>query len=248
MKRKPLFAAAMLIASGVVVGTAFAQSTTPAPLTPQQRLQALKARQDAAIAAQKARQNQIQRPTANPTPTAAPTTTPTTTPTTPTTATPTATPTTTARPTGAGGASGTGGAASTTATAAGGRGGAGGAGGTGAGGASATSAAPKPPVAISLDIEELKKTRPERRKAELDNLQARWGGTLLRDTRAAAELKLHAQRTAYLQRIRALATKANDSKTVQAVDILITKEDNRNADAMNALRSGALPVTAGAAK
>jgi len=98
-----------------------------------------------------------------------------------------------------------------------------------------------------LDIEELKKTRPERRKAEFDNLQARWGGTLLRDTRAGAELKLHAQRTAYLQRIRALATKANDSKTVQAVDVLITKEDNRNAEAMNALRSGALPV-AGAAK
>ena len=71
---------------------------------------------------------------------------------------------------------------------------------------------------------------------------------MLRDTRAGAELKLHAQRTAYLQRIRALATKANDSKTVQAVDILITKEDNRNAEAMNALRSGALPVAAGAAK
>ena len=246
MMRKPLFAAAALIASGIVVGTAFAQSTTPAPLTPQQRLQALKARQDAAVAASKARQNQIQRPTANPTPTAAPTTppttttTPTATPTTTPTATPTTTPTTTARPTGAGGASGTGGAASTAAAAAGGKG--------GAGGAAATSAAPIAPVALSLDIEELKKTRPERRKAEFDNLQARWGGTLLRDTRASAELKLHAQRTAYLQRIRALATKANDSKTVQAVDILITKEDNRNAEAMNALRSGALPVAAGAAK
>ena len=66
---------------------------------------------------------------------------------------------------------------------------------------------------------------------------------------ASAELKQHAQRTAYLQRIRALASKANDAKTVTAVDILITKEDARDADAMNALRSGALPtVAAGATK
>ena len=100
---------------------------------------------------------------------------------------------------------------------------------------------------LGLDLEELKKTRLERRKAELGQLQARWG-QLLRDTRASAELKQHAQRTAYLQRIRALASKANDAKTVTAVDVLITKEDTRNADAMNALRSGALPVAAGAAK
>jgi uncharacterized protein HemY len=101
---------------------------------------------------------------------------------------------------------------------------------------------------LGLDLEELKKTRSERRKSEVQQLQARWG-ELLRNDRAAAELKQHAQRTAYLQRIRALATKANDAKTVQAVDILITKEDTRNAEAMNALRSGALPtVAAGAGK
>ncbi|HYP89891.1 MAG TPA: hypothetical protein VEQ59_17100, partial [Polyangiaceae bacterium] len=113
------------------------------------------------------------------------------------------------------------------------------------------SVAPKPPAIIGLNLDELKKTRPERRKAEVQQLEARWGD-LLRDTRSADELKRHAQRTAYLQRIRALASGANDAKTVQAVDILITKEDTRNADAMNALRSGALPapapVAAGAAK
>ncbi|MES1187161.1 MAG: hypothetical protein ABUL60_25315 [Myxococcales bacterium] len=237
MKRKSLFAAVALIASGVVVGTAFAQ-TTPPPLTPAQRLAALKARQDAAVAAQKARQNTIQpvQPTATPTPTAAPT--PVTTPTVTPTATPTAVATTTptVKPTGAGGA-----AATTTPAP------------TGAGGAASASSAnptalPKPPPVIGLDLEELKKTRPDRRKAEFTALQARWG-ELLRDPRANTELKLHAQRTAYLQRIRALASKANDAKTVQAVDILITKEDTRDADAMNALRSGALPaVAAGAAK
>jgi hypothetical protein len=237
MKRKSLIAAVALMASGVVVGTAFAQTTTPTTptLTPAQRLANLKARQDAAVAAQKARQNTIQRPTATPTPTAAPT--PVATPTVAPTATPTAVPTavTTTRPTGVGGA-----APTTTAAP------------TGAGGAAATSSAtpvalPKPPPVIGLDLEELKKTRPERRKAEFGQLQARWG-ELLRNQRAGSELKLHAQRTAYLQRIRALASKANDAKTVQAVDVLITKEDTRNADAMNALRSGALPVAAGAAK
>lgn len=232
MKTKSLIAAAALIASGVVVGTAFAQSTTP-PLTPAQRLANLKARQDAAVAAAKARQNTIQQPTATPPPTVAPTTTPVPTATVAPTATATAAPTT--PPTGAGG-----GAPTTTAAP------------TGAGGTAPTSSAnptalPKPPPVIGLNLEELQKTRPERRKAEFGQLQARWG-ELLRDPRAGSELKLHAQRTAYLQRIRALASKANDAKTVQAVDVLITKEDTRNADAMNALRSGALPVAAGAAK
>lgn len=232
MKRKSLIAAVALIASGVVVGTAFAQ-TTPPPLTPAQRLAALKARQDAAVAAQKARQNTIQpvQPTATPTATAAPTTTPTSTTTARPTPTTTATPTPTTTPTAAASASASAKPATSAAPA--------------ASGSAVPKAAPPP---LSLDIEELKKTRADRRKAEFAGLQARWG-ELLRDSRANSELKLHAQRTAYLQRIRALASKANDAKTVQAVDILITKEDARNADAMNALRSGALPaVAAGAAK
>jgi len=53
---------------------------------------------------------------------------------------------------------------------------------------------------------------------------------------------LHAQRSAYLQRIRALGAKANDVAFVKTVDALITKEDARDADALNALRSAALPT------
>jgi hypothetical protein len=236
MKRKSLIAAAALIASGVVVGTALAQTTTP-PLTPAQRLQNLKAKQDAALAAAKARQNTIQRPAPTSTPTATPTATPTVAPTTTPTATTTARPTATAAPTTTPTAAATASASASAKPA------------TSAVPAASGSAVPKaPPAPLSLDIEELKKTRPDRRKTEFAALQARWG-ELLRDPRANAELKLHAQRTAYLQRIRALASKANDAKTVQAVDILITKEDARDADAMNALRSGALPaVAAGAAK
>lgn len=240
MKLKSTLAAAVLVASGVVAAQASAQA--PAKAAEAQRLKNLKAQRDAQIAAARAQQNTIQRPAPTVTPTTTPTATPTTTPTVTPTATPTTTPTTTptVRPTTAATT------AATTATTA----------PAGAGGASSVtsttpatsaSALPKPPPAIGLDLEELKKTRPDRRKAEFGQLQARWG-ELLRDTRASAELKQHAQRTAYLQRIRALASKANDAKTVQAVDVLITKEDTRNADAMNALRSGALPVVAGAAK
>jgi hypothetical protein len=75
-------------------------------------------------------------------------------------------------------------------------------------------------------------------------LQARFGNALLADPRSATELKLHAQRIAYLQRIRALAVKANDAKLVKDVDTSITKEELRSANAMNALRSGALPAAA----
>jgi hypothetical protein len=234
--RSTVVAAVLLTSSSVAV-----QAVAQSPLTKAaeaQRLQKLKAQRDAAVAAEKARQNTINRPapTAAPTPTVAPTTTPPTVTTTRPTATttPTTAPTAPATPTATTAATAAGGAPATTSSA--------------TTPAASTSAAPKPPPALGLDLEELKKTRPDRRKAEVSQLKARWG-ELLRDSRAADELKQHAQRTAYLQRIRALASKANDAKTVQAVDILITKEDGRNADAMNALRSGALPAPiAGAAK
>jgi hypothetical protein len=99
-------------------------------------------------------------------------------------------------------------------------------------------------AAIALDLEALKKSRPERRHAEVVDLQARFGNALLADARSATELKLHAQRIAYLQRIRALAVKANDAKLVKDVDTSLTKEELRSANAMNSLRSGALPTAA----
>jgi hypothetical protein len=101
-------------------------------------------------------------------------------------------------------------------------------------------------AAIALDLDALKKTRPDRRHAEFLDLQARFGG-LLADPRAAAELKQHGQRVAYLQRIRALGVKANDANFVKGVDALITSEETRDANALNALRTSALPVPVPAA-
>jgi hypothetical protein len=94
---------------------------------------------------------------------------------------------------------------------------------------------------LALDIAALRKGRPERRHAEFVDLQSRWGN-LLSDPRSGSELKLHAQRIAYLQRIRALGAK--DPTFVKGVDALITKEETRDADGLNALRSGALPTSA----
>jgi hypothetical protein len=96
-------------------------------------------------------------------------------------------------------------------------------------------------AAIALDLDALKKTRPDRRHAEFLDLQARFGG-LLSDPRATAELKQHAQRIAYLQRVRALGVKANDANFVKGVDALITTEETRDANALNSFRTGALPV------
>lgn len=238
MKRKLYLASALLLTCGAIASQAVGQSGGTSGRDA--ALQKLKEKRDAAIAAAKARAAAA---TATTTTTAAPTTTTTTTATptatTTTTATPTATTTTTATPTATTTTTATPSATATASASA----------ATSASAAASASVAPKPAEALILDLAALKQTRPERRKAEIAALQVRWGAELLKDTRATEELKLHAQRTAYLQRIRALANKANDAKTVQAVDVLITKEDTRNADAMNALRSGALPTVAtGAAK
>jgi hypothetical protein len=239
--------ALVCIVVGAAGGTALAQSGG----TGSSLRSRIKARQDAALqAAQQkasakaaaaaaptsvpATKNTINIPTATPT---APATTPTATPTT----TPTTTPTAATTATAAASASA---AASNSAK-------------PGGSAAPATSGSAVPVVlppkdrtetaAIALDLEALKKSRPERRHAEVADLQARFGNALLADPRSAAELKLHAQRIAYLQRIRALAVKANDAKLVKDVDTSITKEELRSANAMNSLRSGALPTTAAAA-
>jgi hypothetical protein len=91
-------------------------------------------------------------------------------------------------------------------------------------------------------IDTLRKDRPDRRKAAVDRLRRRWG-SLIADAKAADDLKLHARRVAHLQRIRAVATAKKDKKTVEIVDELLTKEDERHSKTMNSLREGALPGT-----
>ena len=221
MKRNYGFAGALLLASLTVTPLVFGQSS---PAAQAARLKRLQDQQAAVLARVKAAQ-------AASSAAAVPTTTPTVAPTTPPT--PTAVPTAATTATVAPKPSATA-AASASAKPA-----------TSASAVPVTSASAAPvPLALALDIEALRKTRAERRHVEFTNLQARWG-SLLSDPRAAEELKLHAQRSAYLQRIRALGAK--DTACVTSVDALITREDARDADAMNALRTGALPSTPAAA-
>jgi hypothetical protein len=140
----------------------------------------------------------------------------------------------------AGGSTGTGGA---TSAAAGGTGGKASGGATSKGGGGATSTTTKveekdPPLPVG-NIETLRKDRPDRRKATVERLRRRWGSVLANAT-GAADLKQHSRRVAFLQRIRAVAEAKKDKKTVEAVDELLTQEDDRHSKAMNALREGAL--------
>jgi hypothetical protein len=92
----------------------------------------------------------------------------------------------------------------------------------------------------SADIDLLRQGRGDRRKDTVARLKRRWGSLLAQEP-GTAELKNHSRRVAFLQRIRIVADKKNDAKTVEEVDELLTLEDQRHANAMNALREGALP-------
>jgi hypothetical protein len=92
----------------------------------------------------------------------------------------------------------------------------------------------------SADIVALRQGRSDRRKETVARLRRRWGG-LLAQSSGAAELKNHSRRIAILQRIRIVADKKKDTKTVEAVDVLLTEEDQRHSNAMNSFREGALP-------
>jgi hypothetical protein len=227
MNKTRSLAVVALLASSAITPLAFAQSTPAAQAARQQQLQA-------AQAAARARAAAAAAATATTAPTVAPTVTPTVAPTTaPTPAATAVKPATTAT-------------ATTTASVAVPKPAASAAPATSGSAAPVAAAVHPDTAAIALDLEALRKSRPERRHAEFVDMRSRWGN-LLSDPRSADELKLHAQRLAYLQRIRALGAK--DPAFVKGVDALITKEETRNSDALNALRSGALPnAAAGASK
>lgn len=131
--------------------------------------------------------------------------------------------------TGAGGASATGGAAATSA------------GGKATGGASSKVEEKEAPLPVG-DIAALRKDRGERRKASVERARKRWGESLLSDPKGSTDLKNHSRRVAYLQRARIVADAKKDKKSVELVDLLLTEEDQRHSNAMNALREGALSV------
>lgn len=87
-------------------------------------------------------------------------------------------------------------------------------------------------------LEALRESRAARRQNTLGRLRERWG-PLLGDVRAREELRVHAQRVAQLQRLRAIAEEKKKVKQLEQIDALMTKEELRHSRAMNALRDGA---------
>jgi hypothetical protein len=92
-------------------------------------------------------------------------------------------------------------------------------------------------------IEALRTTRPERRRATLERLRERWG-PLLGDVRAREELRIHAERLAQLERIRALAEQKRKPKVIEQLDAVLTQEELRHSKAMNSFRESATPAAA----
>lgn len=86
--------------------------------------------------------------------------------------------------------------------------------------------------------------RERRHQIRKANINRRWGAATLRNPDAIAELKLHAERTARLKRIRSLAMKkSKDDPMAKRATDLMAKEDERHEKAMKAIqeKSGGAP-------
>ncbi|HEY2405893.1 MAG TPA: hypothetical protein VGI10_07820 [Polyangiaceae bacterium] len=126
-----------------------------------------------------------------------------------------------------------------TAPAAAGTAGKGGAGGTaGTAGTAGVHPVLVPAIASTAELAALQVSRPDRKKASAAALIARWGD-LVKDDKAKAELKLHAQRVAYLNRIKTIATRNGAVGIANSADQLLFEEEKRDFDAMTALKGGA---------
>ncbi|HVJ14876.1 MAG TPA: hypothetical protein VM686_05525, partial [Polyangiaceae bacterium] len=89
-----------------------------------------------------------------------------------------------------------------------------------------------------LDIETLRSNRGDRRKATVARSRQLWGA-VLNDEKGTAELRRHSFLIAALNRILGIATAKKDEKTVETVNALLAKEEERHTRKMSALRAGA---------
>lgn len=84
---------------------------------------------------------------------------------------------------------------------------------------------------------ELAATRAERRAKRLEELRAAWQAKVLADPQVQAELALHAERTARIQRALALAAAADRGELVVRLEIVADREDERHARRMKLLET-----------
>jgi hypothetical protein len=81
----------------------------------------------------------------------------------------------------------------------------------------------------------------QRRRGQLNR---RWGKTL-RDPDAMVELKLHAERSAKLKRVRSLALESNNTPVVDRATKLLAKEDERHEKRMKSIQEKSAEASAG---
>ncbi|MDB4959055.1 MAG: hypothetical protein JWO36_6624 [Myxococcales bacterium] len=81
-------------------------------------------------------------------------------------------------------------------------------------------------------------TREDRRRARETEIRSKWDHAFLTDPETQAELTLHAQRLAQIERMRELAEAKSNGKLVVRIEMAQTKENQRHEDRMAALHNG----------
>jgi hypothetical protein len=85
--------------------------------------------------------------------------------------------------------------------------------------------------------EELANTREERRHQRIEAIRAKWEAAFLSSEEAQAEIALHAERMARLDRMRRLAEANDDGKLVVRIDVAIERENGRHDTRMETLKA-----------
>lgn len=89
---------------------------------------------------------------------------------------------------------------------------------------------------LKAKYEKFKETEGARRRAARRAAIKQWGKDHLHKPAVNAELRKHARRMAYLNRLKAIATAEGDAAAVTRIDELIAKEKSRHQTKMNGLK------------
>jgi hypothetical protein len=89
--------------------------------------------------------------------------------------------------------------------------------------------------------EDLERTREERRAKRVAEIQAKWNAAFLADADTQAELTLHAQRVAEIERMRDIVDINGNAKLAVRIEIAQTREDQRHQQRMDALHTSFQP-------
>ncbi len=85
--------------------------------------------------------------------------------------------------------------------------------------------------------DEQSSTREQRREKELAEYRAKWDREFLEDPEVQAEMTLHAQRMADIERMRGLAEKLDDKKLGVRIETLASRENDRHDQRIAALKA-----------